>query len=296
MRKRVAYIQFPQEQPGVVKRLEGLNVRFSVNIYTQSGMPASARIEIYNPSREDMEFLTTTVRTAIKKNYIFQLYGGYEDDVRLLFSGQVFEAVPGSYPDVVMTLRGHCNIKWWGDPFKIQKNNVKVIDLIDEAAKQMGYKVNVDDTLRATNKLLNMTRDEFSFTGSPMDLLEQAQSMMGGINSDPQTVFLSVYNEQINIWSPSVVSRQQILNINKNTGMIGLPRPTPTGCSVDILMNTGVKTGDVVRIDSVRMGRVINGEYYVVSIEHNGELRGNTWQTTLNCIAVNEFKVESNEE
>lgn len=296
MRKRVAYIQFPQDELGAMKRLDGLNIRFNVSIYTQNGMPATARIEIYNPNREDLSFLTTTTRTALKKNYLFQLYAGYAGEVRLMFSGQVFEATPSSYPDVILTMRGHSNIKWWGDPFDIQKSQVKVMDLIDEAAKKMGYQVNIDDRLRNSNQFLNMTADDFSFTGSPMELLEKAQSMMGGISSDPDTVFLSVYNDQINIWSPSVPSARAKLLISKDTGMIGLPRPTPTGCEVDILMDTGIQTGDTVEIKTVRMGKVLNGEYRVVSIQHTGELRGNTWQTTLNCTATSYFKADSNGE
>ena len=293
MRKRIAYIQFPQDELGVLKRLDGLNIRFNVSIFTQNGMPATARIEIYNPNREDLSFLTTTVRTALQKNYLFQLYGGYAGEVKLLFSGQVFEATPSSYPDVILTIRGHSNLKWWGEPFDIQKSKVKVMDLIDAAAEKMGYEINIDDNLRKTNQFLNMTADDFSFTGSPMELIEKAQSMMGGISSDPQTVFLSVYNDQINIWSPSVQSNKKKLFISKDTGMLGLPRPTPTGCEVDILMNTGVQTGDVVGINTVRMGKVLNGDYYVVSIQHEGELRGNTWKSTLNCIALSNFKASA---
>ena len=295
MRKRVAYIQFPQEETGMVKRLNGLNVRFTVSIYTQSGMPASSKIDIYNPDREDLSFLTTTTRTANQKNYLFQLFGGYSDDVRLLFSGQVFEAIPSSYPDVIMSIRGNSNVKWWGDPFNIKKEKIKVMDLIDEAAKQMGYQVNIDDNLRKTNRLLNMTQDNFSFTGSPLQLLEQAQEIMGGISADPETVFLSVYNEQINIWSPSVQSNTvRVLEINKDTGMLGLPRPTGSGCEVDILMNTGIQTGDVVEIRSERI-KILNGKYYVVKITHSGELRGREWKTTLGCISINNFKANENE-
>lgn len=296
MRKRVAYIVFPQEEIGAIKRLDGLNVRFDVSILTQGGMPANARIEVYNPNREDLKFLTTTVRTAIQKNYLFQLYAGYEDDVRLMFSGQVFEAIPSSYPDVVLTIRGHSNVKWWGDPFGIQKEKITVMDLLESAASEMGYTINIDDNMRKNNVLLNKQISNYSFTGSPMELIEQVQSMVGGVSGDPDTIFISVYNEQINIWSPNSQDRTLVrkLKINQNTGMLGLPRPTPTGCEVDILMNTGIQTGDIVEIESVRMP-ILNGEYYVVSINHTGELRGNTWQTTLNCISQTQFKATQNE-
>lgn len=299
MRKRRAYITFPQENGDSVellalqKKLDGLNIRFSVQIYTQNGMPANANIEIYNLNREDLDYLSTIARTYLKKNHMFQLYAGYEDDMNMLFSGMALEAIPDGYPDVVLRISGMSNIKYWGETMNLQKSNVKVMDLIDEAAKQMNYTVNIDNNLRNNNALLNKTKDEFSFTGSPMDLLEEAQNMMGGITSDPQTVFVSVYNDQINVWSPSVANANKKLIISKDTGMIGLPKATQTGCQVKILMNTGIKTGDVVEVRSERI-KILNGEYYVIGVSHDGELRGNTWETTLDCALVSNFKANVN--
>ena len=300
MRKRVAYLTFPEQNGNDVellalqKKLAGLNIRFSVRITTQVGMPADANIEVYNLNREDLGFLSTIARTFQQKNYLFQLYGGYSDDVKLLFSGQALEAIPQSYPDVILSIRGMSNIKWWGESLEMKKDKVTVMDLIDSAAKEMGYEVNIDDNLRKNNILLNKVKDEYSFTGSPMDLLEECQNMLGGISGDPQTVFMSVYNNQINIWSPSVPTGVKKLIINKNTGMVGIPQPTPTGCKVKILMNVGIKTGDVVEVQSERIP-LLNGDYYVISMQHEGELRGNNWYTTLNCALVSNYKSNKNE-
>ena len=229
----------------------------------------------------------------MKKNHLFQLYAGYEGDVNMLFSGNALEALPDGYPDIALRIDGMSNIKFWGENINLEKNNVKVIDLIDYAAQQMGYEVNIDENLRRNNPLLNKVKNEFSYTGSPMGLLEECQSMMGGITADPQTVFINACNNQISIWSPSVANRGKKLIISKETGMLGLPQATQTGCRVKILMNTGIKTGDVVEVRSDRI-KILNGEYYVISVRHDGELRGKTWETTLECALVSNFK--SNED
>ena len=206
MRKRVAYITFPQENGtniellALQKKLAGLNIRFGVEIFTQNGMPANANIEIYNLNREDLDYLSTIARTYLKKNHLFQLYAGYEGDVNLLFSGMALEAIPDGYPDVALRIDGMSNIKFWGENINLERNNVKVIDLIDYAAQQMGYEVKIDENLRRNNPLLNKVKSEFSYTGSPMGLLEECQSMMGGITADPQTVFINACNNQISIW------------------------------------------------------------------------------------------------
>lgn len=299
MRKRVAYITFPETEGtqtdllGLQKKLAGLNIRFGVQILLQSGVSSQATIEVYNLNRDDLEFLSTTVKTLAQKQNLIQLYAGYDGDVELLFSGQVFEATPKGYPDVVLHIRGLSDMKWQGVNLELQKSDFKVIDLIDRAGKEMGYQVNVDANLRANNQLLNKSVKDWSYTGSPMGLLEKAQEMMGGISADPQTVAINVSNGQINVWSPSVQNQSQKLVISKESGMIGLPRPTGTGCSVTILMNNGIRPGDLVSVRSERV-KILNGDYYVMGITHDGELRGKSWYSTLELANVSNFKSNAN--
>jgi len=294
MRKRVAYITFPEstedtEALSIEKRLDGLNIRFRVSIYTQAGMAADANIEVYNLNRKDLGFLSTIARTYAKKNYLFRLYAGYEGEERMMFSGRALQAIPDSYPDVILNINGMCGIEWRGKQVKIDKKNFSIMSLIDLAADAMGYNVNISENLRRTNKHLNTTLDKFSFSDSPMELLSICQSMLGGVSTDPDTVFISVYNEQVNIWSPSEGYTERKLFISKDTGMIGLPQATETGCQVKILMNTGIKTGDVIELKSERI-EILNGDYYVIGIVHEGETRGNNWYTTLTCACVSNYE------
>ena len=299
MRKREAYITFPETAGSDVglfefqKKLAGLNIRFGVQIYLQSGVSSQATIDVYNLNRDDLEFLSTTVKTLAQKQNLIQLYAGYDNNVQLLFSGQVFEATPQGYPDVVLKIRGLSDMKWQGVNLELQKSDFKVIDLIDRAGKEMGYQVNIDSGLRGNNPLLNKEIKDWSFTGSPMELLEKVQDMVGGISADPQTVAINISNGQINVWSPSVQNQEKKLVISKKTGMIGLPRPTGTGCSVTILMNNGITTGDLVSVKSERV-KILSGDYYVMGITHEGELRGRNWYSTLELANVSNFKSNAN--
>lgn len=300
MRKRNAYIVFPETDDdhnlvGYDKMLQGLNIRFRVTTYTNNGMASDSKIEIYNLNRKDLGYLSTIARTYLQKNYLFRLYAGYEGEEKLLFSGRALQAIPTSYPDVILEINGMSGIEWWGKNIETSKDKVSVMDLIDYSAQQMGYQVNIDDKLRKNNEFLNKTMDNYSFTGSPMDLLQECQNMMGGVSNDPQTVFLSVENDQINIWSPSVPTGNKKLLISKDTGMIGLPQPTETGCKVKILMNTGLSTGDVVEVKSERID-VLNGDYYIIGITHEGETRGRSWYSTLTCALVSNYKSNKNED
>lgn len=295
MRERRAYIAFPTtsgNNPALlnnVKVIEGLNVRFSVKIFSQAGLPSEATIDVYNLNDKDLQYLTTTVDTQTQKQNLFQLYAGYEGDVKLIYSGQIMQAVPDSYPDVILSIRGISGAKWWGHNIQLQSSKLTVMGLIERAAQAMGYTINIDQRLRRNNVLLNTVVDEFSFSGSPMRLLEIAQEKMGGITTDKDTVFISVVNDQINVWSPATQETDSILLINAQSGMIGLPQPTPGGCKVKILLNNSIKTGDIVQVQSTRVTPV-NGIYYVISITHEGELRGNNWYTTLECARIGKLK------
>lgn len=294
MRKRIAYIEFPPEtgnNPALfnsVKRLMGLNIRFNVKFYSQGGMPAEAHIEVYNLNRDDLAFLSTCSATYAKKQNLFRLYAGYEGEVKLLYSGQIIEAVPQIGSDVVLRIRGLSDVKWWGHNFAIQSEDITYMQLIDRAAREMGYTVNVSAKVRQTNRKLNTSAKNLSYTGDPLSLLSKVQAMIGGITAAPDTVFINVENEVINIWTPETAQKDSILLISQKTGMIGLPQPTGYGCNVKILMNTGITPGQIVRVQSERI-EVLNTDYYVIGVQHEGELRGNSWYTTLDCARVDSY-------
>ena len=289
MRKRRAYITFP-EQFGSdsallanQKKIEGVNIRFKVQTYNTAGSPASAYITVYNLNRKDLQFLSTGAATWLQKQNLMQLYAGYDNDVSLIAGGQIMEAIPQGNPDVALSIKLINGVQWLGHNLEIQKSDFNLAALIDETAEKMGWTVNCPQWLRDSSEILNKKISDFSYTGSPMDLIAQIQEMCGGFGLTEKSVNISMGMNSINIWSPvQQPGNPQILEINKRTGMIGYPQPTTGGVSVQILLNPNIQTGQLVHITSERTP-FINGEYYVVSITHEGELRGNNWYSTLEC-------------
>lgn len=288
MRKRVAYISFPQKHGSSsslmdnMKTLGGVNISFKVSIKSKTGMGAEAYIDVYNLNREDMQFLTTSAAKWISQQAIIQLYVGYDEDVRCIFSGMVLDAPTEGSPDLVLRIKGISGPEWEGKIVNVQKENLKLMDLIDYAGSVTNYPVNIPSWVRNGNEMLNTNLEEFSYTGSAWGLLDKIQEMCGGFTISEKSVFLSTYNDNIYVWTPNKHSEGKTLLVSNKTGMIGVPHPTSYGCDVKMLLNPTIQIGDMIHLETDRVP-IINGDFFVSEITHEGELRGKNWFTTLKC-------------
>lgn len=291
MKKRVAYIAFPPT-PGTaaelltnVKRIDGLNIRFSAKVYTTAGIAATTTLTLYNLNREDAEFLQTSVSTLPKKQNLLQLYAGYEGNVQQIASGMILSATPQGNPDIGLEVELIGGAQWLNYNMTIQKQKTTVLELLQEAAKQMEFQLLIDVSAK-DNELLYKTIDNFSFTNSPFELLREVQAIVGGFSTEKKnSLNILTDSKSITVWSPTVRGEFNTRVISMSTGMVGYPMPTTQGVKVKILLDPSIKVGEPIHVISER-APFITGDYYVVSIEHSGELRGAEWYTTLNCARV----------
>ena len=299
MRHRRAYLVFPEkhgDNPDLLKAtklLAGLNIGFSMQITSGTGMTGNANITVYNLNREDMGFLSTCAAKWQQQKALMQLYVGYsydpednrEDEIKCIFSGWVFTSQPEGYPDLALKLNGQTGTDWTKHIIDINKQDLTIMDLIDYTSSVTQYPVNINSKLRATNMLLNKRLENFSYTGTSWGLMQKIQEMIGdGFVANKDGVMLSTYNDQTFVYSPdSGLTSGNILYVSEKSGMIGVPHPISDGIEVTTILNTKVNIGDKIYLESKRMP-IINGYYYITSFNHTGELRGKTWQTTLKCL------------
>ena len=287
MKHRRAYITFPDQHgndPVLLnnqKKIEGVNIRFSTKVFSEAGLPSQTTFTIYNLNREDLQFLSTSAATWLLKQNLIQLYAGYDDDVNLLASGQIITAEPSGNPDVGLQVKILSGAKWMGQNIQCQKDQVSIRELLEYCADQMGYTLNIPSSL-LDNEWLNTVNDTFSFSGTPFELLSKVQEMCGGFSLQSQGLNISTCNDEIYVWNAGAGNVKPALLVSKKTGMVGYPHPTTAGVEVKILLNTSIRPGDVIEVESERTP-FINGQYYITSIQHDGELRSTEWYSTLNC-------------
>lgn len=299
MRKRRVFLSFPEKNGTDAsllksqKVIEGINIRFACECVSSMGIVSSGSIDVYNLNRNDTEFLTTSTAFWLNRQRMVQLYAGYDDDVKMIMSGVVKEAPPNGYPDMALHINLIGDAKWQSATINLQKADLKIVDLIDYVSSVTEYPVNMPQWLRSSNEWLNRKLDAYSYTGTPIGLLENIQNMIGGYNPNSSSFMLGIQNGEIVVGSPQKNESDNVLLISKDTGMIGLPMPTYNGIDVKMLLNPDVKVNDKIRLESERVP-MCNGYYYVLGIRHEGELRSSQFYTTLHCGRVSNYDEANN--
>lgn len=99
----------------------------------------------------------------------------------------------------------------------------------------------------------------------------------------------------------------EIVEVNSQTGLIGVPEATDDGIHLQTLLNPAFKIGQRVRIrnSDITQTAIINqffpnystpptfvarttedGDYRILVIEHEGDTRGQAWYSNLTCLAL----------
>jgi hypothetical protein len=64
--------------------------------------------------------------------------------------------------------------------------------------------------------------------------------------------------------------------------IIGVPRPTQTGCKVKVRMNPWAQSGQSVEVTSLRYPELNSVKFYLDTLSHAGDTYGTDWFTELN--------------
>lgn len=135
-----------------------------------------------------------------------------------------------------------------------------------------------------------MTRDELRDFAKANNVLWSIQD--GALTIVPQTSYIP---GEVPVISPA-------------TGLISVPEQTQNGIEMTVLLNPLMRIGQLVKLDSSNVNQLrygldiqsqaynqflkervktnMDGLYYVMQANHNGDTRGNPWYTRLTCLAV----------
>lgn len=117
----------------------------------------------------------------------------------------------------------------------------------------------------------------------------------------------SIQNGKIVITPLTGYTEGEVIVLNSNTGMVGLPEQTEEGIKVTCLLNPKIEIGVQVQIDQASVQRAAvslnptevnqfedafppvtnDGFYTIIVAEHRGDTRDNEYYSVLTCLSVN---------
>lgn len=264
-------IETENGQKANAKRLEGISVRFRVEKYMNAVMN-KAHIQLANLTRDDIEYLTTFTSWAfaVEKRKRIRLFAGYkEQNVGLIFDGDITKAIPSMPPDIWLeceALSGfydNQNILSLSMAGKLTLKNI-----CEQAAQELGLTLQF---YSANTKII----DGFSYCGG-------ARNVLYKINDLFQTC---VYEDSGKLYVRDLYPQADYTKaklITETSGLIGVPQPGPMGVDLTTLLDPTIQLGAPVKLQSLRIPAA-NGVYYPYALVHEGTSRENPFYTHLRC-------------
>lgn len=259
-----------QTDDKTVKTFDGLNVNFNVSKQTNSVTP-SGRIIVANLTMEDVVNITTIsgTYTDVKKRKKVRLYAGYDDDVGLIFEGDITSAAPITEPpDVWMQIEA---TNGFFDNNRVISKTIKDKTPIKGVSEQVANLLKVPlQWMSKASKVVN----QFHASGSAGQLINKLNSLgdILAFKDEEGLVVLDMVNPK----------RGTTSEVSKNTGMIGIPKADNNGIRVDVLLNHHLRLGQTIDLKSELISS-LNGKYWIYGLTHSGSLRDNEFVTTMLC-------------
>ncbi len=259
-----------QTDDKMVKTFDGLNVNFNVAKQASEVNP-TGRIVVANLTMEDVVNITTIVGTYtnVKKRKKVRLWAGYDNDVGIIFEGDITQAAPVTEPPDVWLQIDATN--GFFDNTRVLSKVIKEKTEIKNVAEQVaGWMKTPLQWMANINKTINL----FAGSGSAGQFIRKLNEL-GDIIAFRDDEGLVVLDRK----EPN---RGTTTEVSKETGMIGIPKADNNGIRVDVLLNPNLKLGQTVNIKSKLMPG-INGAYWIYGLYHSGSLRDNEFVTTMLC-------------
>lgn len=282
----------------------GFELDFSFEIEKPLAAVAQrAKISIYGMNRDLIDSVSTWTSEALamSKDIRIDVFAGYEDDVRCIFSGTILYAMPTQPPERALNIEAQSGLFRRAIGINrdacisTEKDKLLTVDeWFNDAAKLINGVVNTSKYKQS--KANHITQASFQNTDTHEDVFKrmwlQAQRLI------PKAYLIEKnrsasgeYQFELVEATPENVGISTI-NINKNTGMIGLPTVRYNDIEVTTLMNVSAELCEYINLGTdfiPHNGRIPDQDesmqslYYISSIKHHGRLRGEKWYTTFSA-------------
>jgi hypothetical protein len=279
--------------------LSNMRIRFKTQ-NMHEGAPNTAWIRVYNLAEN-------TAQSIQKEFQEVSLQAGYEDgNFALIFKGQVMQVKKGresnvdSYVDIIAAdaLLAHT--------FGFVAKSL-------DSASQADQVRAVRDALSAQG--VTLAPDALQAVGTTGGVLPRGKVMWGLASpllrniGDTTATTWSIQNGVLTFIQKSGYKSGEAVEINSQTGMVGIPEQSLQGIEIKTLLNPLIAIGGRVKINNADVNQTTNsansnraywqqpsdrmyastaadGIYRVLVCEHSGDTRGTEWYSSLTCLSL----------
>ena len=271
MDKRISYVQI-QTLDGD-KEIHNISLKGRIT-RKMSETGSECEVSIANLSREDVEYLTTYTSPYVdqSKKKRINVFAGYESTgVAMIFSGDIYSALPEGMPDTWLKIKAKTNYYQQQNIITYSQTAAKTKDLAANIAEQL------DCALSWQSKSQKVI-DAFNFNGAKAKLLNKLNQLDNFVAFIDNNVLFVIDKDEAppeQTEQPKSYSGQStkktagtIKVINGNSGLIGLPQPDEYGVKIKVLLDPSVALGDWFKLESQRLP-IVNGFYQVYEMTYD---------------------------
>lgn len=240
------------EVDGVAKFYEGMRVRASGTKYANP-LQNDCSVVISGLNQQARDYILTETSpfnsNRSPKRLIVEV-GRVSTGLMRLFVGDIVSAEPGPPPDLNLHIKAMTQNAQAGNVIaKSGGAQSKLSDIAKSIAQDLGLAL----AFEAQDKNIA----NYQFTGGA---LKQVQKLAdaGAVNAyiDDASLIVKDYGKPL-------AGRVRVLN--KDSGMVGIPKPTEHGVKVSFLIDNETALGGLLRIDS-KLNKALNGDYSITQL------------------------------
>jgi len=272
--------------------LSNLRIKFNVK-RSDTQTPNIADIRVYNLERATAERIQKQFSRII-------LQAGYEQNFGVIFEGNIKQIIRGreSATDTFIDITaGDGDLAY----------NFAVVNKTISAGANQSQQINAAiDSMRTVGQVTVGNIGDLPTTQLPRGKVMFGMSRDYLRNcSDTSGKTWSIQNNKVEFVPLTSYLPGEAVVLTSKTGMIGTPNQTNEGVDVRCLLNPLLRIGGRVQLDNESVARLKidlskplspanipapiteDGVYYILTIEHQGDTRGQEWVSSLTCLNIN---------
>lgn len=261
MDKRICYVQI--QTPSGDKEIHNISMHGRIT-RKMSETGSTAKISIANLSREDVEYLTTYTSPYVdqSKKKRINVFAGYESTgVGMIFSGDIYSALPEGLPDTWLNIEAKTEYFNQQNIISISQSKMNTKSIAQIVANQLSLSL----VWRSKSEKFI---DSFNFTGAKTQLLNRL-NLLDNFTAFVDNESLLVIDKNEQPPETSTTKKEGFIKlINGDSGLIGLPQPDEHGVKIKVLLDPSVNLGDWFKLESKRLP-IVNGFYQVYEMTYD---------------------------